>query len=152
MKQVEKRPGLSYGPGEMISVRSHMHAWWLAIALVAVLTRSLIPVGYMPDFGTHHAGLMPLRICTVNGFSIIDVPADKYGVQEKTAPKESPAHHANAPCDFAIGHIFGFVDSSAALSVVLAFTFLSLFACNGFSFSPRRYFGDMAARAPPIFS
>ena len=128
-------------------------ACWLALALLAILVRGLVPIGYMPDFGTHRGGMMPLRICTGDGFAAIDVPTDKYGMPGKSAPGgHSNSHHTTAPCDFAIGHVLGFEFGYAALFVFLAFALLGLFESVKFSILPCRYFGDMAARAPPLFS
>jgi hypothetical protein len=134
-----------------ISVVTRISRHWLAaIALLAMLCQGLVPAGYMPDFGGHRGGLMPLRICTGDGFTTIKVSADKYAAPGKAAPA---SHHTpHAPCDYALNHVFGFAGLTAALLSSLLFILLTLLLPPEFSVSPRRYFGTLAARAPPIFS
>jgi hypothetical protein len=116
----------------------------LAIALLAVLMRSLVPIGYMPDFGAH-GGVIAIRICTGDSHEIIKVPADRYG---KAQPAHSP--HQNVPCDYAINHSFNPITVDIALLLLISFLSAELFVFTKLNISQRRYFGDMAARAPPI--
>lgn len=67
----------------------------LAIALVAVLLRGLLPAGWMPN--PAGAMLSPLVICTMDGPRRVAMPA---------APNHSPSgdkheDHASGPCPFA---------------------------------------------------
>ncbi len=131
----------------MSKINRQTRAVWPWLALLAVLVQGLIPAGYMPDFGAAHGGLMPLRICTGDGFATIQVSVDKYGLHKKLVP--AGPHQNHAPCDYAINHIFGFANATAPLLVVLLFVLFTLCHISEFNFARRRDFGTIAARAPP---
>ncbi len=134
----------------MSSLGLNLRAWPLAIALLAMLCSAMVPVGYMPDTSQHSGGLMSLRICTGMQMITVQVPADKYAIPGKITPTKHTIRQVS--CDYAIGHIFKFLDSPAPFFVVLMFIFLALFLPEKTSFSERRYFGTLAARAPPAVS
>ena len=117
--------------------------FWLVFALLAVVLRGLVPVGYMPDFGAR-AGVIAIKICTGTGHETINIAADG---NDKSVPK-----HAASVCDYAVNHVFG--PWIAAITSILAVLFLAhtQYFLREFGFSPRRYFGSSPARAPPVFS
>ncbi|NLY64255.1 MAG: DUF2946 family protein [Alcaligenaceae bacterium] len=61
----------------------------LCLAVLSLLCRALIPVGYMPDFSSAHDGKFTITICTAVGTSTILVDANGQPVQP------SPGDHSN---------------------------------------------------------
>lgn len=115
-------------------------AWLL---LVALLLRSLVPVGYMPDFANlrHQAGL---SIMPCHGADAVAMPqtapSDHGGQQEK---------HKHSSCIFALGGIFSFAGVSAPVLVPLLYAGFVFYLIGAMRILPQRRYGFAFARAPP---
>ncbi len=74
------------------------------LALMALLLRSFIPAGFMPE-----AGKAAMVICTASGPATIEIPAG----QDPAQPRHAGVAHA--PCVFAPGFITGTLAAATAL-------------------------------------
>lgn len=63
--------------------------------VLALVLRSLIPTGFMPNFNPDSSGAVTLEICTPSGAYFIDMPFD----DEVTGEKHRAGDHQ--PCAFA---------------------------------------------------
>lgn len=95
---------------------SHLRRWGHALALLALVARCSIPVGFMPDFGAAADGFFRLVICS-SASQFSSSPNDISGSSlpdDKQSGQRDDAHH----CPFA-GH--GRDPGLAALTPTIAF-------------------------------
>jgi len=94
----------------MIRFKNRFSSVLMTLALLALLVRSLVPLGFMPGQSAH--GTYPLVICSGYGPVTIHVPADKIPQQ--------PGHesHDNMPCSFAQAFAHGVTPDLAMLPII----------------------------------
>ena len=71
-----------------------MRRWLSHLALFVFIARSLVPVGFMPDFTSGKDGAFRIVICTGYGTQTVDLDANGH----KLPAKPGASHHQ--PCAF----------------------------------------------------
>lgn len=131
----------------MIIRRKYLRLLLVIVALLALGLRSLIPVGYMPDFSGHGKGLFPIIIC--DGYE----PVTNDGMDD-----DCPMHHHSHNghwhlCPFGMGALFTFVTLLAALEVSLTYiTMLTTRHVVPQLLGRQQAFTNASPRSPPFFS
>jgi len=110
------------------------------LALLAFGLRSLVPVGYMPDFSGTGKGLFPIMLCD--------------GMEHHHAGHHHhpDSDHHDGSCPFAASAMLASGNRIAPLLVHAVYAFASpLLQTSQLSTSPLD-FGNVSPRSPPFFS
>lgn len=127
-------------------IRPDTRRQWLShLVLFVFLLRSLIPVGFMPDFQGASAGAFRIVICTSYGQQSVDLDANGHKLPSK------PGSSSHQPCAFSISA----VSDLPWTAVVIAQSTIAILVTQGSVFEvlpPARAGPAVGSRAPPSIS
>jgi hypothetical protein len=129
-----------------------MHAGFsrpaLALALVAMLLRALLPAGWMPNpAGPARAFI---TICTMNGPVHMAWPGTARPAPDRRSPDQHSSDHANAPCAFAAAApLAALAQTTLLVPPLAAARFVS--RTHGAAIQIQSRDRAHAPRGPPIF-
>lgn len=111
-------------------------AW---LVLLTLVLRSMVPVGYMPDF-SGKAAIPGIAICgsgkTIPGTS-----------------KDAPGHiKRDTPCDFSLNKSFSLEGLNPPALARLIFAFIGIITLTALFLQRQRVYGNTSPRAPPTLS
>jgi hypothetical protein len=125
-----------------MTLRRYIRYAFICTALLALSLRSLIPVGYMPDFSGHGKGLFPIVICDGVDHAAQDSPCPMH---------HSPGGHTHL-CPFGASAIFSFDTKAIDIDAHFAYRPSPYIPFSSQSLGKQPAFNNASPRSPPFFS
>lgn len=123
-----------------------LRGWVTQLLLLAVVSRALIPIGYMPDFAAARSGLFKVFICS--GMGDKSVALDANG---RPLPEQQSGHN-DQPCAFAGLAVVALPALNAMLLPAQVVQSASLIPRIAAQLPPSRATPMLGSRGPPQIS
>jgi Protein of unknown function (DUF2946) len=124
-----------------------LHALFVWLAIAAIIARSIVPSGYMPDFSRHH-GLPRIVFCDGEDAG---APADHRGKANHDADHDK-AHRHEGPCAFCVNSVFAATGAAPPVVAPATTGYVVRLAFSAFGLAHPRLYANASSRSPPRFS
>jgi len=120
------------------------------LMLLALLTASALPAGYMPNLSRAQAGdaeMAPIVLCTATGYQTVFVPKDQAPARDE-APVED-AHRTHQPCPYAPANAAADVPKLPAVKAPFAYQAVKIIYAAAQNLRAKLPQKHTRAQAPP---